>query len=515
MNNDEPLKSVPQETKNPPPPLSGILLPSPGLTLRLPISEHKLLNTRNGTFVLMKDKGNDYAEPLRGKPVRTRICQDLLERGSTGRPHEVNEVIETLDAKASVDAVRVDIFNRVAPIQCSAKHAIEIDLGDSDHTRVRITPGQVEVLRSGSQTLFNRSSVSLPMTIPAETGDLSRLRMYVNLSDIEYKLLLAWISYTLAHPKVSTSKYVILVVTGDQGTGKSALVTNVILTLIDPTSLGLQIFPSQPKDLALAQQYVHVLAYDNMRAFSTTMSDILCISCTNGTLAMRMLYTNSEMCLQPVHGPIILNGILNLVEHSDLAQRCLPLRTLPLPESNRRSELDINRDFQRDLPVITRGLFDLIANIFEHLDQIQVLRPERMIDFTKWLAAMEVVDSVEPGTYQSAYSATLNQAQLDTLLEHPLADAVIAFMAARSGKAWGGSPSELLSGLSVMTPKSTQYSQDWPRSAISLSKRLTALKASFMTQGISIEMSRGKQRKITIRSLTDDFRQEVINDDDY
>lgn len=61
---------------------------------------------------------------------------------------------------------------------------------------------------------------------------------------------------------------------------------------------------------------------------------------------------------------------------------------------SRRSEDAMNQDLNRDLPAIQRGLFELIAKIFEQLPKVQLTRPARMIDFLRWLAAMEIVEAL-------------------------------------------------------------------------------------------------------------------------
>jgi hypothetical protein len=53
---------------------------------------------------------------------------------------------------------------------------------------------------------------SAPM--PAQVGDLDLLNKYLNLHPAQAVLFIAWISYTLAHPKLPASKFVILVLQG-------------------------------------------------------------------------------------------------------------------------------------------------------------------------------------------------------------------------------------------------------------------------------------------------------------
>ena len=59
---------------------------------------------------------------------------------------------------------------------------------------------------------------------------------------------------------------------------------------------------------------------------------------------------------------------------------------------------------EADLPVIQRGLFDLIAQIMAHLPSVEVTNPQRMIDFVRWLAALEMVDGTPAGIYQDVYA---------------------------------------------------------------------------------------------------------------
>lgn len=104
------------------------------------------------------------------------------------------------------------------------------------------------------------------------------------------------------------------------------------------------------------------------------------------------------------------------MDQPDLAQRCLALQTLVIPEERRKSEVAMAAELEVDLPAIQRGLFDLIAKIFEQLPHAKVTSPTRMLDFSKWLAAMELVDGAPAGTYQDVYCDALLQGQLNALL---------------------------------------------------------------------------------------------------
>jgi hypothetical protein len=202
-----------------------------------------------------------------------------------------------------------------------------------------------------------------------------------------------------------------------------------------------------------------------------------------------------------LHAALVLNGIHSFVDQPDLAQRCLPIQLLPISESLRKSEVEINREFEADLPLIMRGLFDLISKIMLHLPTIEVTHPERMMDFVKWLAAMERVHGVPEGVYQDAYSYDLRQGQLDSLLDNIIASTLLEFIKDIGTGMWSGKPADLLVLLNGFVKVATQRSREWPQNPIALSKRLIPLQAALLSQGIKLEFTRGKTRNITISIL--------------
>ena len=127
------------------------------------------------------------------------------------RKHEIVEANEMISAYAEMMAPCRDVWYRVAKIE----NGIELDLGDDQQTRIRITPGDVQSIHSGSGTLFYRTSFTQPFAAPAAHGDLSRIRQYLNMDDAAKTLFLAWVAYTIAHPKAGGTAYVILVIKGD------------------------------------------------------------------------------------------------------------------------------------------------------------------------------------------------------------------------------------------------------------------------------------------------------------
>ena len=454
---------------------------------------------RKQNYLVTKRAGNPTTLRLGTRPSDAHIAKIAMAMGCLLPRREIVELTELLQSIATQAADEVDVWCRVAANSDGSE--ITIDLGDEAEIRVRIVPGHVEVLAEGCAVLFWRPATSRPMVRPASRGDLKRLKRYlVNLDSVQQFLLLSWISYTLSRAKTPTSKYVILVLQGGQGTGKSWL-SRLVQMICDPSSVGLQILPTDPRQLAIATQHAHVALVDNLRRLSREMADVFCIASTGGVMLNRKLYSDGDAAVTDLHGALILNGIHEFIDQPDLAQRSLPLRLRPLSGEQRRTEAEMFVSLQEDLPYIVRGIFDEIASILIHLPTVAVANSQRMADFSRWLAAKEQAEGVPPETFQSAYAMVVEEGQRDAIMNHPLAAALLEFAENDVTDEWKGTPSALLDQLSFRVSIATQRSLGWPRNAISLSKKLVSLQAALRSQGIGVELHRGKDRIISIRRI--------------
>lgn len=452
------------------------------------------LDQHGKAHLIMHDAGNRNALHVGSRNLNNLIREELQRTGRPAKKADITELNEQLQSRAEAAGLRTDVWYRVAP----TPGGIEIDLGDHQHTRIKIAAGKVDAINSGSEAVFFRTPFGQSLVMPAAEGNVRLLQKYVNLDAISKVLFIGWLTYTLAHPKVASTKYVILVLQGNQGSGKTSLCNNVILRLLDPTSVGVQVLPANERELAIASQNAHVLCFDNLRDFRQSMADKLCIASTGGAITSRQLYSDADQHVLHLHVALVLNGIHSFIDQPDLAQRCLQLQLVPIAETSRKSERQLIDELEADLPVIQRGLFDLIAKILLRLPTADVSHPERMYDFVQWLAAMELVDDAPPGAYQQEYSAALRQGQLESLQENLLAAAILDFAEGLPESGWTGTPAELHAELSELAPMGMSRSRDWPANAIALSKRLRGLQASLLTQGVRVELTRGKVRTITI-----------------
>lgn len=463
---------------------------------------HGVLNPDLNLQVFLDQDGQPYAlipgtqrgGRIGGTFVNSFVRKKYAEHGQLLKSKDIDDINEALKAAAQISGLQAPVWYRVAKVD----DGIEIDLGDETQKRISVTPNSVEFLHANSKAIFMRTPHMGAIPLPNEvtSGDLTKIYKYLNMAQSAKTLILGLLTYSIAHPKIESTKYPILVLSGSQGTGKTVM-SKLLLRFADPGSLGVRTFPSNAKDLAIACQASHMLAYDNLRFLSPLMADALCIASTGGSITVRQLYTDAEVVAIRLHGAIILNGLHPFINQSDLAQRCLTIELLPISKEARQTDAELQAQLQADFSDIYFGLLDLISKIFAVLPTVKVKSAERMAEFSHWLAAMEEVQRVPEGTYQNYYSEQIVGGQLEALQDNLFASELLGFSKTLA-RPWSGTPTELYRALSERALPDLVRSRDWPDNAIAMSKRLIPLIAPLEAQGIHLQSKRGKQRQIVI-----------------
>jgi len=437
--------------------------------------------------------GNPIALRAGSKPLRKMFYQIAGSLGFRLSRRQIESVETALCDIAFASDVTLQVSLRVANL---SNGSVEIYLADPERHVVRLHEGEVTILKEGAQAVFEEPATMKPLPMPSGDGDYKLFLKYMNMSNRCKSLLISWITYTLSLGKIPSSNYVLLAITGLMGSGKTSLI-KMILDVVDASTIGTQLFPKSSKDLITTSQNLHLASFDNTRFISKSDSDVLAICCTGGFSSTRELYTNSGVHTNHLHLGLIVNSIHQAVTEQDLIDRSLPIEMHPMEQSARRSEKQLIAEFQAELPELYMGLLKLTAKIKAELPNATITSPERMIDFVHWLAAMEnVVEN--SGDLQGYYSELLSNSQLETLLENPLFSAVIDLCEKNKDKVYESTPSKLLAQLTWDASSTDLRSPDWPKSASSLSKKLTSLIPALLEQSVIVELSRGKERKITL-----------------
>jgi hypothetical protein len=452
--------------------------------------------TKKAVELFHAPDGKVYADVVIGGhretwPIRNRTFQRMVLRifyekmNSAPSADVVRAACDLLEAKALFDGPERIVGVRVV----GHGDIIYIDLADTDWRAVEISAYGWRIV-DHPPVRFRRASGMRPLPAPEAGGSVMALRQFLNVgSDANFVLA---VSVLLASMR-PCGPYPVLALSGEQGSAKSTF-TRIFRALIDPNTAGLRALPREDRDLFIAANNGHVLAFDNVSGLPAWISDAICRIATGGGFATRALFTDSEEMLFDAMRPFVLNGIEDVVERPDLADRAVLLTLEQIPETRRRPEKELWVDFEREQPLILGALFDAVAHGLRMLPQTKLDTLPRLADFALWATACET--ALWPtGTFLAAYTGNRDEAVDSVIDADPVALAVRAFMASRTD--WTGTASDLLAELGDEKQRKAKL---WPDSPRALSGRLRRAATPLRKVGVEIAFGReGHSRTRTIR----------------
>lgn len=404
--------------------------------------------------------------------------------------------MRALAGRAQFDGVCHRTWIRIAQ---DIDGSIYIDLGNTDWNAIQITSNGWTVI-SDPPVKFIRNAGMQPLPFPEPGGMIEELKPFLNASsDADFTLIVGWLVAALR----PSGPYPILVVSGEQGSGKS-FVTRVLRDLVDPNVSPCRAMPRQERDLLIAARNSQVLSFDNLSNIDAATSDALCRVSTGGGLSTRKLYTNDEEIILDVARPVIANGIPDLVSRPDLADRTFTVRLSAISDDQRRSEHDLTEDFERARPAVLGALCDAVSSALRNFDEVRA-NPAgelpRLADAALWIEAAADGMGWAPGAFLRAHHEDRITKIHDMLDNDLVAQAIRKFLEHR--QFWRGSASELLEILNKECPPRITSSHSWPSTPQKIGMRLSRL-APALRKVREIDVSRGKNeisRYWTIRLL--------------
>jgi hypothetical protein len=193
----------------------------------------------------------------------------------------------------------------------------------------------------------------------------------------------------------------------------------------------------------------------------------------------------------------MLNGIEEIVTRPDLADRAVFLTLEPIPEKNRRPEAELWAAFETEHPRLLGVLLDAVVEGIRRLPDVRLEKLPRMADFALWATACET--ALWPtGTFSRAYLGNRDDAVESVIDADPIATAVRALMAKRTG--WTGTAADLLVVLSKLVGDRNVSSKNWPDTPRALSGRLR--RAATFLRKIGIEVGFGREGQARTRTIT-------------
>ncbi|PQO21993.1 ATP-binding protein [Rhodobacteraceae bacterium WD3A24] len=400
--------------------------------------------------------------------------------GKTPSGAKLDDTLRRMSGKARFEGPERPVFTRLG----TYGDAIVLDLGGADHAAVRITPEGWQVVQA-KEPRFRRPPALASLPEPIRAGaDINLLRDFVNAgSEADFRLMVGWLLGTL-HRR---GPYPLLVLSGEQGSAKSTTST-VLRSLVDPSTLAVRSFPGDERDLVIAAQGAHVLAFDNLSRIKPSMADALCRMATGGGFATRKLHSDADEAIFDAVRPCILNGIPDLAERADLADRAIALTLPSIAEDARAYEDDFWARFDAARPRILAALLDAASAALANRDSVTLPRRPRMADFARWVTAAEPALGWPPGAFLDAYTANKREAE-DTALDASAAATAILTLIREDGE-WSGTATELMTTLRRRFPTLSDPADGFPRKVNGFGAELRRIAPLLARRGVTVDHRR-------------------------
>lgn len=461
-------------------------------------------DNRGDCYAIIYNQQKKLVYRLQGHEFISFLRECYFQRWQTGvNDKNIQEALDTLKAKAKFDGQQHPVYRRIA----KQAHAIYVDLNNHHGEAIEIKATGWQVIQN-PPVHFLQSQYAHALPTPTCGGDINRLWQYLNVRQEDKVLIWAWLLACLK----PTPPYPLLLLHGSQGSGKSSA-SKIIKRIIDPNAGESTQTPKDERNLIAYALNHHLLCFDNNSYIDNELSDYLCRIASGASISVRKLYTDADELIYNLARPILINGISNNIHRGDLLERTITVELQSLEETNRRTETNIFRAFETDLPFILGALYDDAANAIASFQKVKPKALPRMADFAKWVIAAELTsNSFSPNDFMTAYQNNILDNAKANLAENPLALALQTLIhqwVQQKLTGWKGTASELLYKLNQLTniPDSCKRAQQWPKDHRALGKALERLIPEFKKTGTHIQRIRtGNERLIAIN-----FAKEIVS----
>jgi primase-polymerase (primpol)-like protein len=445
-------------------------------------------------FATIEFDGHRETWPVRSQAFKYWALRRYREReGKTPSGTAVTDGMNAIAAAAIFDGGEHPVFVRIA----SHEGAVFIDLGDDSWSAVRVTENGWTVVPSNQTPVrFCRRRGMQALPVPLHGGSVDQLRRYVNLPDDGAWKLFVLVLVTYLLPR---GPYVVLVVNGEQGSAKSALM-RVARDLIDPNKAGLRRPPKDERDLMIAATNAWIVAYDNISGLPAFLSDAICVLATGGGFGARQLFSDDEEKLFEATRPVMLNGIEDIATRADLLDRSVIFTLTAISDEARMEESEQRSGFESVRACVFGALLSGVVAVLARKAGVKLKRRPRMADFaTNAVAASaafgwsddEVLDLIERSR------RTANDVAIGNSL---VAEAILRLLS--TTHEWRGSCGQLLEQLSGESDPVKRVRAGWPKTARGMRGALTRAAPNLRRAGVELDFARSGQegqREVSIR----------------
>lgn len=389
-----------------------------------------LLIDMNAEFFLA-EKGEPCVSIRDGERLKTFLInsnswQDWIIRFLRSRSlklteYQRKELNSELMALSSESDSKRPVYVRIGKLE----NDIYIDLNNEEYEVVKINSEGFSIVKD-PEVPFVRPAKQRPLPRPIRTQKKELLRLIESIfptKDNEHLLILAFLLKCLLR---DSGAYAILVLEGQQGSGKTIL-SGRLKSIIDPSEPASYSPPKNSDDIIVASAHSYLLMFDNISGFDGEMADVFCRLSTGGGISKRKLYKDDEEAFYKLHRPCIINGISEPSDRADFLDRCVTIELEPIKDKNRISESELNTQFERILPQINGGLYGLLSECLKILPGISTSNLPRMTEFARLGIAIEKSLGLQEGMFLKTYAANRNKQIEDAFWNDDLCCAIYSY----------------------------------------------------------------------------------------
>ena len=409
--------------------------------------------------------------------------------------HNIQNVIDTLDAMATSEGKEEPVFKRVA----FHNNRLYVDLADEKWRVVEISESGWKILDK-SPVNFVRFKNTLPLPEPKrsfssadnpiESDMMKEFRKLFNLEKEEdFYVILSFLLNVLS----PFESYIGLALIGEQGTAKTTT-ARIIKHIIDPDRKTKLSTPKSEEDLIISSKTSKLLLFDNLSKCTQRFSDSLCRLLDGSGISKRRLFTDEDESVLYASSPIILTSITNpFTTYPDLIDRLVILNLKPIDKKNRKTEEEIFKKLNEIHPYVLGGLFDLVSSGLRNITKVDLKEKPRRADFAVWLTACEYDEYIRAEEkLLPAYLSNIDNIVTMSLDNNPLASTLIEWF--ENKEEWEGTVTELKNQILNFADK--ERKTEIPKASNKFSERLIRLSSFFRKTGIDIIRKRTNRGSI-------------------
>jgi len=188
---------------------------------------------------------------------------------------------------------------------------------------------------------------------------------------------------------------------------------------------------------------------------------------------------------------VIINSIPNVVTAQDLTDRAI---SIELPRIEYREESEISQKWEDAKPAIMAGLMDLFVDTLARLDDVVLVNPPRMADFTRLGEAMSQALGYTAGSFDKLYKANRLESVGRSLEGSPVASAIIELADSYTGTGQTVFHNTVKALFEKLTTDHRHNAEAWPRGAKGLACEIKRQQPALLSLGIEIIQGKEVER---------------------